>query len=211
LIYINDDYGRGIRRTFAAEFDRIGGVLVSDDPALPSTSTLEPYLSRLRRNEPDALILATDAVMAERILQDMSRLGIRWPVAGGDALVGIQRLGAAAEGMRLTAAYLPDAPGPRNQAFVAAYATAFPGMEPDHRGAGAYDIVHLLARAVTEEGTDRRSIREYLASVGSTRPAFEGVTGNIAFNAKGDVAGRGVLIGVVRNGRLVTESANEPR
>jgi len=33
------------------------------------------------------------------------------------------------------------------------------------------------------------------------------VTGTIAFDANGDVAGRTVVIGVVRNGRLVTEVA----
>jgi len=33
------------------------------------------------------------------------------------------------------------------------------------------------------------------------------VTGTIAFESNGDVAGRTVVIGVVRNGQLVTEAA----
>jgi len=133
-------------------------------------------------------------------------LGLRWPVLGGDALAGIQRAGALAEGVRLSAAYLPDAARARNRSFVEAYARAYPGELPDHRGAGAYDIVHLLARAAAEVGTDRRAIRDYLASVGSERPAFDGVTGRIAFDRNGDVAGRDVVIGVVRGGRLLTEA-----
>ena len=87
------------------------------------------------------------------------------------------------------------------------YARAFPGQRPDHRGAGTYDIVLLLARAIERAGADRRAIRDYLARVGRGQAAFDGVTGTIVFDGKGDAAGKTAVIGVVRNGRLVTEAA----
>jgi branched-chain amino acid transport system substrate-binding protein len=60
MAYINDDYGRGIRRTFTAEFERLGGAVLEEDPALPSTPSLEPYLSPMRRHGAVAeLVLAT--------------------------------------------------------------------------------------------------------------------------------------------------------
>src|SRR5207244_3836919 len=86
-------------------------------------------------------------------------------------------------------------------------ARAFPGQRPDQRGAGAYDIMLLLARAIDKVGADRKAIRDYLARVGRGQPPFAGVTGPIAFDANGDVAGKTVVIGVVRDGRLVTEVA----
>jgi branched-chain amino acid transport system substrate-binding protein len=208
IVYVNDDYGRGVRRTFATEFERLGGSVLEQDPALPTTATLEPYLSRMRAGGSiGVLVLAMDAAVAEGALRQMDDLGLRWPVIGGDALVGIERVGALAEGIRVSAAYLPDRPGSRNQAFVEAYGRAYPGRLPDHRGAGAYDVAHLLARAIGEVGTGRRAIRDYLASVGGARPAFEGVTGNIAFDERGDILAPQAAIGVVRNGRLATESA----
>jgi branched-chain amino acid transport system substrate-binding protein len=109
--------------------------------------------------------------------------------------------------MRLSSAYLPDRSDERNVAFVADYARAFPGQRPDHRGAGAYDIMLLLARAMDKVGADRKAIRDYLARVGRGQPPFQGVTGPIAFDGNGDVAGKTVVIGVVRDGRLVTEVA----
>lgn len=207
IIYVNDDYGRGVRRTFATEFRRLGGTVVEADPYVATTASLEPYLSRMRRaGGVDVLLLAAERPGAELALREMRALGVAWPVLGGDAITGIEADGALAEGVRLSSAYLPDRPGERNGAFVAAYARAYPGERPDHRGAGAYDAVYLLARAIDEGGETRREIRDYLARVGHGTPGFEGVTGTIAFDSSGDVPGKTVVIGVVRGGRLVTQA-----
>ncbi len=210
IIYINNDYGRGVRRTFAAEFTRLGGTVVEADPYVPTTPSLEPYLSRLRRSGAvDVLLLAAERPGAELVLREMRALGIGWPVVGGDALTGIEadEGGALAEGVRVSSAYLPDRRDERNVAFVADYARAYPGQRPDHRGAGAYDAVFLLAHAIESAGPRRRAIRDYLAHVGHGKPAFEGVTGAIAFDSSGDVPAKTVVIGVVRGGQLVTQAA----
>src|SRR6266850_5665290 len=208
VIYIDDDYGRGLRLSFAAEFRRLGGEIVEEDPALSTTPSLEPYLSRLRLvGGLDALVLATERGGAELALREMGRLGIHWSALGGDALTGIEAAGPIAEGVRLSSAYLVDRPGERNARFVEAYARAYPGQRPDHRGAGAYDAVQLLATVLARAGTDRHAIRDRLARIGNDVPAYEGVTGSIAFDAHGDVPAKSVVIGTVRGGRLVTEVA----
>ena len=208
VIYVDDDYGRGLRLSFAAEFRRLGGEVVEEDPALSTTPSLEPYLSRLRQSGGvDAVVLATERGGAELALRDMGRIGVRWAVLGGDALSGIETAAPLAEGVRLSTAYLVDRPGVRNDRFVEAYSRAYPGERPDHRGAGAYDIVHLLGTVFADVGTDRRAIRDRVARIGMDAPAFEGVTGTIAFDARGDVPAKSVVLGAVRGGRLVTEAA----
>jgi branched-chain amino acid transport system substrate-binding protein len=209
IIYIDDDYGRGLRLSFATEFRRLGGTIVEEDPSLPTTSSLEPYLTRMRQGGGvDVLMLATERGGAEIALRDEARLGLRWPTIGGDALTGIEAAGPLAEGVRLSSAYLPDRPGERNAVFVAAYARAYEGQRPDHRGAAAYDILQLLAtRVFTSAGTDRGAVRDYLARIGNGLPGYDGVTGTIAFDARGDVPAKPVVIGVVRGGRIVTEAA----
>jgi ABC-type branched-subunit amino acid transport system substrate-binding protein len=67
--------------------------------------------------------------------------------------------------------------------------------------------VQLLARVIQDAGTDRRGIRDRLARIGGNLPAFEGVTGTIAFDARGDVPAKPVVIGAVRSGQLITETA----
>jgi len=125
-------------------------------------------------------------------------------VLGGDGLSGLEASGVDANGVFISAAYLPDQPAAPNQAFLDAYQQAHGDRLPDHRGAGAYDIVYLLADAIEAAGTDRTKIRDYLAGVGTITPAFEGVTGTIAFDQNGDVPNKDVIIGLVRNRRLVT-------
>ncbi len=104
----------------------------------------------------------------------------------------------------MSTAYLFDRPGEANAAFVAKYRAAYDDRVPDHRGAGTYDIVRLLARALSAVGADRKRVRDYLAGVGDASPPYDGVTGRIAFDRHGDVPDKDVVIGVVRNGRLVT-------
>ena len=207
VLYVDDDYGRGLRLSFAAEFRRLGGEIVEEDPALSTTTSVEPYLARMRANGGvDAVLLATEREGAEVALRDMARIGARWPVLGGDALAGIEGAGPIAEGVRLSTAYLLDRPGVRNERFVDAYARAYSGERPDHRGAGTYDIVQLLATVFSDVGTERRAIRNRVAQIGTGAPAFDGVTGTIAFDARGDVPAKPVVIGVVRGSQLVTET-----
>src|SRR6266852_6438606 len=101
VIYLDDDYGRGLRLSFAAEFKRLGGDIVEADPMLSATPSVEPYLSRLRQEGGgvDALMLATDRVGAELALREMGRLGVHWTTLGGDALSGIEKNGPLAEGV----------------------------------------------------------------------------------------------------------------
>ena len=71
LIYLDDDYGRGLRLSFGAEFRRLGGVVVEEDPHLAATVSLEPYLSRMRQaGGVDVLMLATERGGAELALRD---------------------------------------------------------------------------------------------------------------------------------------------
>jgi branched-chain amino acid transport system substrate-binding protein len=207
VLYLNDDYGRGVRQAFAAEFARLGGVVVEQDPFLPLTPSLEPYVSRMRGAGVDVVMLATDVPGAELALRELRRQGLRWPVIGSDALVGIEVDTTLAEGIHVSSAYLPDRAGDKNAAFVVEYFRATQGQRPNDMAGLTYDIVQLLAGALDAVGPDRQGLRDYLAGIGTRRQAFEGVTGRVAFDANGDVPGKQLTIAVVRKGRLVAEAS----
>jgi branched-chain amino acid transport system substrate-binding protein len=211
VLYLNDDYGRGVRGVFRREFTARNGQLAADDPYLDDLPSFLPFLERTRRRGgTPVLLIAGTRPGGERILATLDSADLRPVVMGGDGLAGIEAVGAAAEGLLISTAYLPDRPGARNGAFVRAYRAAYQNRDPDHRGAAAYDAVYLLARAIAEAGVDRGRVRDYLATVGTSTPAFEGVTGRIAFDQNGDVPDKDVVIGVVRGGRLVSAPERRP-
>jgi branched-chain amino acid transport system substrate-binding protein len=210
VLYVNDDYGRGVMSTFQAAFRRQGGTVVSADPYVPAViaddASLDPFLVRaLRERGADALVIGGQADQGIRIVRAARRLGYTGPILGSDGMTGVKDMGPVAEGVYVSSAFLPDREDPRARDFVRRYQERYREL-PDHRGAMTYDIVHLLAAAVQSEGADRVAIRRYLETVGRAggRPAFEGVSGNIAFDANGDVVNKPVAVGQVRGGRLVT-------
>jgi branched-chain amino acid transport system substrate-binding protein len=204
VLYLNDEYGRGIRQTFVAEFTRLGGAITESDPYLGNTPEVGPYIERLAaRADAQFIMVAGNRSEAVEVLRLARARGLRIPIMGGDGLEGLEAAGALAEGSYISAAYMAVIDSPKNRKFVEAYARRYPTAgAPNQPAAATYDAFYLLADVIRRTGTDRAQIRDRLASVGNGAPAFDGITGTIAFDANGDVPRQPVIIGVVRNGRV---------
>jgi branched-chain amino acid transport system substrate-binding protein len=204
VLYLNDQYGRGVRQTFVRDFIRRGGVLQSIDPYLGDIPQVGPYLDRLAKlGGTDFLVVAGNRGEAEEILRQARRRGLTMPMLGGDGLEGIEAAGSLAEGVHLSSAYLPTLATPANKIFLRAYQKKFPGAGlPNQPAAATYDAVYLLRDVIARAGSKRSAVRKELARVGGGAPAFRGVTGTVAFDAKGDVPNQPVYIGVVHGGAV---------
>ncbi|MGH7481585.1 MAG: ABC transporter substrate-binding protein [Longimicrobiales bacterium] len=212
VLYANDAYGRGVLASFARAFQNAGGALTAPNPYLPDMlgtgEEIQPYLRRAMRRGTEALMIAGQAEAGLKIIEQARALGYTGPVLGADGMTGLRDMGESAEGTYISSAFLPDRPTPEARAFVQAYQRRFE-QAPDHRAAMTYDAILLLARAIEEVGADRAAIRDYLDRVGDEEPAFDGASGTIAFDENGDVAGKEVTIGVIRDGNLVTATGQE--
>jgi branched-chain amino acid transport system substrate-binding protein len=204
VLYLNDQYGRGIRRTFVDQFLQLGGRLQSIDPYLGDQPDVGPYLDRLAKTRGiEFLVVAGNRGEAEEVIRQARRRGLMMPVLGGDGLEGIEGAGPLAEGVYLTSSYFPTLPTEANQKFVEAYGRKFPDAGlPNQPAAATYDAIHLLREVIVRAGTDRQAVRAALAAVGTETPAFKGVTGVVAFDAAGDVPSQNVYIGMVRDGAI---------
>ena len=204
VLYLNDQYGRGVRQTFVRDFTRRGGVLESIDPYLGDTPQVAPYLDRLARlGGTGFLVVAGNRGEAEEVLRQARKRGLTMPVLGGDGLEGIEGAGALAEGVYVSAAYHPTIATPANKRFLDAYRKKFPSEGlPNQPAAATYDAVYLLREVMVRAGSERAEVRRELARVGTRAPAFRGVTGTVTFDSKGDVPNQAVYIGVVNNGAI---------
>jgi len=205
IFYENEDYGRGVRSTFSAQFEGAGGTIGEAYPYVSRSTDFEPLAAHASRiAQADVAMIAGTRREGEQLLEALRVESPTLSVVTSDGMAGIEAARAIAEGVYVSAAWLPDGNAEGTRRFVDAYRRAWGGDLPDHRGAGAYDIVYLLAQAIEAVGTDRQRIQAYLAAVGTRYPAFDGVTGRTVFDEHGDVVGKSVTIGVVRSGRLVS-------
>jgi branched-chain amino acid transport system substrate-binding protein len=204
VLYLNDQYGRGIRQTFVQEFIRLGGQLESVDPYLGARPEVGPYLDRIAKTRTSQfIIVAGNRVEAEEIIRQSRRRGLTVPVLGGDGLEGIHEAGALAEGVYLSSAYFPNISTMANRQFVKAFQRKFPKAGPPNQPAAAtYDAVYLLREIIERVGTDRGAVRRALAGVGSETKPYDGVTGTVAFDAAGDVPDQNVYMGLVKQGAI---------
>ena len=202
VLYLNDQYGRGVRQSFVRDFTRRGGTLVSIDPYLGDTPDVGPYLDRLARlGKPEFILVAGNRSDAEEVLRQARTRGLQMPVLGADGLEGIEEAGAIADGVYFSSAYFPTLNTPRNRAFLQAYRKRFPSAGlPNQPAAATYDAIYLLRDVIARVGPDRTAVRQELARVGNSAPAFKGVTGIVAFDVRGDVPNQNVYIGVVEDG-----------
>jgi branched-chain amino acid transport system substrate-binding protein len=204
VLYLNDQYGRGIRQTFVRDYVQRGGELVAIDPYLGDAPDVAPYLDRLVKvGAVQFLLVAGNRGEAEAILRQARSRGLQMPVLGGDGLEGIEEAGAIADGVYLSSAYLPTLATPANRTFLQAYRKKYPGTGlPNQPAAATYDAIYLLRDVLARSGPKRAEVRKVLAQVGSKVPPFRGVTGTVAFDMRGDVPNQAVYIGIVRDGEV---------
>lgn len=203
VLYLNNEYGRGVRQRFVDEFTRRGGEVLAESPYLGDKPDVSAYLDRIVKDgRSQFLVIAGNRPEAEEILQQAHRRGINVPVLGGDGLEGIEAAGSLAEGVYTSMAYIALLDTPANRKFVAAYRARYPDAPaPNQPAAATYDAVYLLRDVIAKSGTSRRSVRDGVMQVNPANP-FQGVTGAIAFDSLGDVPNRQVYIGVVHGGAV---------
>jgi branched-chain amino acid transport system substrate-binding protein len=203
VLFLNDEYGRGVRQTFVTQYTRLGGTIINAVPYLGDQPFVGPYLDRVaQKGQAQFLLVAGNLSEAQEILRQARARGITLPVLGADGLEGIEQSGALAEGVYESLAYLPTLRTAANQRFVKAYTERYPGAAlPNQPAAATYDIVYLLRDAIQKAGTSRKAVRDAVAGYDDNHP-FDGVTGRIAFDSLGDVPGLKVHIAVVHHGEL---------
>lgn len=185
IFYVNDEYGAGIR-TGLSKWMRGGVASLVDEVPYVDGSDLATLLSAsLARSQPDLVVVAGRPNEAALIARLVSRLEHPIPVIGADGTFDQLRLfrdlaGPVADSVYFVAFWLPDSADAVQRSFLSRY------RKVNSADAGVaevmhYDAVMLLARAVREVGSDRGRIRDWLASLGTSRPAYRGVTGEISF------------------------------
>jgi serine/threonine protein kinase/ABC-type branched-subunit amino acid transport system substrate-binding protein len=84
------------------------------------------------------------------------------------------------EGLYLSTYYVPGVESTENRKFLREFQQMFGGRVPSHREVQAYDTLRLAVDALDAAGLDRPKVLQYLKAIGTSKPAYHGVSGTFA-------------------------------
>ncbi len=200
VLYINNDYGVGLKDVFLARFKALGGEIALSEGFAPDTKDFRTSLGKVKATKPAVVFLSSLYQEAALILKQAKELGIPVQFIGGDGCFApelIQRAGGAAEGMLVVNMHW----NPKStETLVVNFLEWFKrkeGKEPEVYAALGYDCLRVVADAIRRGGSTSEGIKQALYATAG----LLGLTGPTSFDANGDVE-KAYDKFIVRNGEF---------
>ncbi|OON61141.1 branched chain amino acid ABC transporter substrate-binding protein [Massilia sp. KIM] len=181
-------YGQGLVSEFSRSLQQQGGQVVAREFTHDKATDFSAIITRIRSSKPDLVFFGGMSATAGPMLRQMKQLGMNVRMMGGDGICSdeIHKLsgGTMADGQVVCA----EAGGVQGEAkagmdkFRADYKKRF-GIDVQINAPYAYDAVMILAEAMVKAGSPAPA--KYLPVLAKIQ--YKGVTGPIAFDAKGDI------------------------
>lgn len=185
VIYVNDDYGRGLFRAARPSLRNVTWEGIYADVA-DSVAVLE-LTGSIIASEPDVLVWLGRPRRLRQVLPGLRAALPNVTVLCSDACDEPTVYGADREDYRgLFFMRFVDPGAPPAASFAQRY-RELTGDAATGEAMLTYDATLLVKAAVQAGATTGEDLRQYLNSLGRERPPFRGITGSIQFDAAGSV------------------------
>jgi branched-chain amino acid transport system substrate-binding protein len=207
IIYVNDDYGRGLAEIFQAGLKEIGVAennVVASEAFLPNDTDFSAQLTKIKGLNPDALFIAGHYKEGALIARQAGELAMKAQILGTDGIGHpeyIKVAGKAAEGTIYSGYFSLEDKRPYIQQWAAEFKEKL-GYDPGLVEAIANDCVEIAARAIEIGGDDRKDLAIGMSTIGPYYPSVTGALGDNQFDGNGDTM-RDMLMYVVKDGVAV--------
>ncbi len=207
VIYVNDDYGRGLSEVFVKALKQIGlseKAIVASEAYLPNDTDFSVQLTKIKGLKADALFIAGHYKEGALIARQAKELALKTQILGTDGIGHpeyIKVAGKAAEGTIYLGYFSLVDKRPYIQKWAADFKKKI-GYAPGLVEGLANDCVLLVAKAIEVGGANRLDLTVGLSSIGPYRPAVMGALGESKFDANGDMV-RDMLMYIVKDGVAV--------
>lgn len=181
-------YGQGVAEEFSKSARGAGMTVVATQFTNDKATDFNAILTAIKGKNPDLVFFGGMDAVAGPMLRQMKQLGINAKFMGGDGICSEGLAELAGSGMANGQVICAEAGGVEESErkgldeFKLAYKKKF-GIEVQTYSPYAYDAVMTMAEAMQNAGSAQPS--KYLPELAKIHR--KGVTGNIAFDAKGDM------------------------
>jgi branched-chain amino acid transport system substrate-binding protein len=207
IIYVNDDYGRGLAEVFQTGLKEIGVTedkVLASEAFLPNDTDFSAQLTKIKGLNPDALFIAGHYKEGAMIARQAGELALKAQILGTDGIGHpeyIKVAGKAAEGTIYSGYFSLEDKRPYIQQWAAEFKEKL-GYDPGLVEAIANDCVEIAARAIEIGGDNRKDLAIGMSTIGPYHPSVTGALGDNQFDGNGDTM-RDMLMYVVKDGVAV--------
>lgn len=199
IIYVNNDYGIGLFSGFKRVFIDKGGKIVAEEKYNFEDKDWRTQLAKIKSEAPDALIIISYGREGGLIAKQSREIGIKVQIIGTDNFGTkdvIEAGGNAVENAIFTFSAPLDETNIKINEFKSNY-TKINNNQPDilFVATNAYDTVKIVNEAINTVGNNATKIKSFLYDM----PAYNGISGIIDFDEKGD-ATKDFVFQSIKNG-----------
>lgn len=195
-------YGQGLATEFSRSLQKQGGSVVAREFTNDKATDFSAIVTRIRATKPDLVFFGGMNATAGPMLRQMKQLGMNVRMMGGDGICSdeIYKLsgGTMGDGQVVCA----EAGGVQGDAkagmdkFRADYKKRF-GIDVQINAPYAYDATMAMAEAMVKAGSAAPA--KYLPVLAKIE--YKGVTGPIAFDARGDIRDGTITLYTFKGGK----------
>ncbi|WP_028453645.1 branched-chain amino acid ABC transporter substrate-binding protein [Chitinilyticum aquatile] len=192
-------YGQGLADQFEAAAKAAGAEVVKREFTSNSETDFSSILTNIKGAKPDLVFFGGMDAQAAPMKKQLAKLGIKAKMMGGDGAQTpefVKLSGADAEGMVASIPGVPKEQMAGGKEFLEKF-KAKNGVEVQLYAPFCYDAVMVMVDAMKRAGSTDPA--KYLPELAKTE--YKGVTGDIAFDEKGDIKNGAVTLYTVKGGK----------
>ena len=197
-------YGQGVAQEFAKAVEAAGGTVVAKEFTTDKATDFNSILTTIKGKKADVVFFGGMDAVAGPMLRQMKSLGINAKFMGGDGICSTELVKLGGDAIADNQVYCAEAGGVEGAGkagmdkFKASFKTKF-GTEVQVYAPYVYDAVNVLVAAMVKAGSSDPA--KYLPALAATS-GYQGVTGPITFDEKGDIKNGALTLKTVKGGKL---------
>ena len=204
IIFINNDYGVGLKDAFKEGFEQLGGEITAIEVIPEAATDTKTQLTKIKATNPEGVFLASYAKEAGLILKQAKELDFSTQFFGSEGVKDTSIFEISKGGSEELLFSVPETGSSEKREnylneFRERY-NEYPGITGD----SAYDILFLLKEIDCNDFSDTDCLKKGLLNLEN----FQGVTGNINFDENGDLIGKTYKLMQVKNSEFVDYEIN---
>ncbi len=197
-------YGQGVAQEFTKAVEAAGGTVVAKEFTTDKATDFNSILTTIKGKKADVVFFGGMDAVAGPMLRQMKSLGINAKFMGGDGICSTELVKLGGDAIADSQVYCAEAGGVEGQAkagmekFRTAFKAKF-GTEVQVYAPYVYDGVKVMVAAMVKAGSSDPA--KYLPILAATKD-YQGVTGPISFDEKGDIKNGALTLKTIKGGKL---------